>query len=130
MMAHFAKVEDGIVTSVLVVPDEEEHRGQDYLNELGIEGVWIKTSYNTSGNVHALGGTPLRKNFAGIGYSYDAEWDAFYPPSPFPSWTLDKESGVWEAPTPMPDDGGFYFWDETLGKWTLVVADTTDYEVE
>lgn len=97
-MAHYAKVEDGLVTSVLVVPDDETD-GQAYLHSLGLDGVWIQTSYNTRGNVHYDGGTALRYNYAGIGYLYDEVRDAFVAPEPEPfeggEWVLDDESLVW-----------------------------------
>jgi hypothetical protein len=90
-MAHFAKVEDGIVTSVLVVPDDHEAEGEAYLNGLGLEGRWIQTSYNTYGGVHAEDGTPLRYNYAGVGFAYDDVRDAFIPPRP----DLEPEDGMW-----------------------------------
>ena len=119
-MAHFAEVLDGIVTRVLVVPDEEEGRGQEYMAvDLGLGGIWVQTSYNTRAGVHATGGTPLRGNYAGIGYSYDSVNDLFYAPQPWPSWTLDLDTGQWEAPTPYPgdDDPPYYYWDEATTSW-------------
>ena len=110
-MAHFAKIENNIVTQVLVVPDNQEHRGQDYLaNDLGLGGTWIKTSYNTYGNVHKTGETPLRKNYASVGYEYDSHWDAFRQPKPFPSWKLNYETFLWEAPISKPEEEEGYFW--------------------
>lgn len=123
MMAHFAKIEDGIVTSVLVVPDEHESNGQAYLNGLGLDGTWLQTSYNTFGNVHygedgqPDGGLVLRYNYAGIGYTYDETRDAFISPQPFPSWTVDDETCLWQPPVPYPDDGGMYAWDEDSQSW-------------
>ena len=118
-MAHFAEIdENSIVTRVLVVADEQAERGQEFLaNDLGLGGVWKQTSYNTLGGVHKNGGTPLRKNYAGIGYTYDPVRDAFYAPKPFPSWTLNDETCLWEAPTPMPTDGKIYAWDEATTSW-------------
>ena len=117
-MAHFAKVEEGIVTQVIVIDDSVENRGQDFINnELGLEGTWLQTSYNTRANQHINGGTPLRKNYAGIGFSYDANLDAFIAPKPFDSWVLDEETCRWAAPVPYPDDGGEYHWDEEQGNW-------------
>ena len=83
-------------------------------------GQWIQTSYNTYGGVHKLGGTPLRKNYAGIGFTYDYEKDAFIPPKPFNSWTLNETTCLWEAPTPRPQDGKLYDWDETTTAWVEV----------
>ena len=104
-MSHFAKVENGIVTQVIVAE-------QDVI-DTGIFGHgWVQTSYNTQGGVHLLGGTPLRKNYAGVGYSYDETLDAFVPPKPFKSWTLNKDTCLWEAPTPMPVDGKIYEWND------------------
>ena len=118
-MAHFAKVENGIVTQVLVVGDDQEHRGQEFLaNDLGLGGTWIKTSYNTQGNVHSNGGTPLHKNYAGIGYNWDGV--GFYAPQPFPSWTKNAETYIWEAPVAYPTDGKLYSWNEAEQTWDEV----------
>ena len=117
-MAYFAEVNNGEVVRVLAVSDKNQHRGRDFLaNDLELGGTWIQTSYNTIGGVHTLGGTPLRKNYAGIGMIYDAERDAFYAPKPFASWTLDEETCLWEAPTPMPSDGKRYLWNEEELSW-------------
>lgn len=117
-MAYFARIENGIVTSVLAVSDAEEHRGQEFLAiDLGLGGTWIQTSYNTRAGVHTTGGIPLRKNYAGIGYSYDSELDAFIPPQPYPSWFLNPSTCCWEPPIPYPDDEHCYQWDETSQKW-------------
>ena len=117
-MAHFAEIDgNNIVISVLVVDNELEHRGEDYLaNELGLGGRWLQTSYNTHGGVHSLGGNPLRKNYAGIGYSYDPERDAFIPRRPYESWNLDEETCLWEAPVAMPTDVACR-WNEELQVW-------------
>jgi hypothetical protein len=119
MMAHFADVdENNIVVSVLVVPDSEEHRGQEYLlQDLGLGNRWIKTSYNTLHNQHNQGGTPLRYNFASVGFVYDEEKDAFIPPQPYPSWSLDWEVGDWFPPKPRPD--GEWVWSESEQDWVL-----------
>lgn len=122
-MAHFARVENNIVQEVLVVPDDQEHRGDLYLKlDLGLGGNWIKTSYNTIGGIHLMNGTPLRKNFAGIGYIYDQVWDAFMPPKPFDSWKLNYETFLWEPPTPMPPkrDGYLWKWAEGNKEWIEV----------
>lgn len=96
-MAHFARVENGIVTQVLVVPDSQEHRGHEYLSmDVGLGGMWYKTSYNTYGGVHNLGGTPYRKNYAGIGYTFDKNRNAFIPPKPDGNWVLNEQTCLWE----------------------------------
>lgn len=121
-MAHFAEVdENNIVLRVLVVDDLHESNGQEFLAEtLGLGGTWLKTSYNTHAGVHSNGGTPFRKNYAGIGYSYDEALDAFIAPKPYPSWVLDEETCTWEAPVAMPTDGGQYVWNEETTSWDLV----------
>ena len=118
-MSHFAEIDgEGTVLRVLVVADDKESRGQEFLaDDLGLGGTWKKTSYNTAGGVHSNGGTPFRKNFAGIGYKYDTEKDAFIPPKPFTSWILDEETCLWNAPTPMPTDDKMYVWDEPTTSW-------------
>jgi hypothetical protein len=123
-MAHFAEVDaNNIVTRVLVVDDLHEADGQNYLaNELGLGGTWIQTSYNTIGGKHTNGGTPLNKNYAGIGYTWDGT--GFAAPQPFPSWKLNADSYLWEAPTPMPTDGKLYTWDEPTLAWVEVAATT------
>jgi hypothetical protein len=123
-MAHFAEIdENNIVTRVLVVGDDQEHRGQEFLaDDLGLGGTWLKTSYNTQGGVHTLGGTPFRKNYAGIGYSYDSERNAFIPPKPFASWLLNEETCNWNAPVQMPvEEGKFFRWNEELLNWEELV---------
>jgi hypothetical protein len=111
-MSHFAKVVDGIVTQVIVAEPEFFQTFVD-----SSPGEWSQTSYNTHGGQHRNGGTPLRKNYAGIGYSYDRTKDAFIPPKPYPSWVLNEETCLWGAPTPMPTDDKFYEWDETTTSW-------------
>lgn len=120
-MAHFAEVdENNIVLRVLVVDDSQESNGQDFLaNTLGLGGTWIKTSYNTIGGVHSNGGTPLRKNYAGIGFTYDEALDAFIAPKPFASWILNETSCLWEAPVAMPTEGS-YTWNEETTSWDLI----------
>lgn len=111
-MAHFAKVKDGIVTKVIIAEPEFFETFVD-----SEPGEWIQTSYNTIGGVHVLGGTPLRKNFAAIGYTYDKTRDAFISPKPFPSWVLNEDRCSWEAPTTRPTDGKQYKWDENTTSW-------------
>jgi len=123
-MAHFAEVnEENIVTRVLVVDNSEENNGQVFLAEtFGLGGTWIKTSYNTFGGVHSNGGTPLRKNYAGIGYTYDSSRDAFIPPKPYASWLLNEDTCLWDAPTPMPvQEGKVFKWVEEDLNWQEVV---------
>jgi hypothetical protein len=116
-MAHFAQIdENNIVVNVIVAE-------QDVIDS-GIVGdptKWIQTSYNTHGGVHTLGGTPLRKNYAGIGMTYDPSRDAFISPKPFNSWILDENRCVWEPPIPRPDDKKIYIWDEETVSWIEVV---------
>lgn len=104
-MAHFAEIDkNNIVLRVIVVPNEQEHRGQEYLaNDVGLGGTWLKTSYNTYGGVHANGGTPFRKNYAGIGMTYDEQRDAFIAPQPDPSWVLNEQTCLWEDPNQPPE---------------------------
>jgi hypothetical protein len=116
-MAHFAKVVDGIVTQVIVAEPEFFDTFVD-----SSPGQWIQTSYNTIGGVHVNGGTPLRKNYAGIGYTYDAGRDAFIPPKPYTQWVLNETTCLWEAPTQIPEDGKRYRWDEQQGNWAEVPA--------
>jgi hypothetical protein len=124
-MAHYAFLDDNnVVTEVIVgnpeggLIDWESHYG-------AFRGQACKrTSFNTHGGVHATGGTPFRKNFAGIGYTYDRERDAFIPPKPFASWVLNEDTCLWDSPTPYPDDNNKYQWDETTLSWTLVEDDS------
>jgi hypothetical protein len=124
-MGHYAKVVDGKVSQVIVAE-------ADFFNTFvdSSPGQWIQTSYNTRGGVHyeANSNTPsadqakaLRKNYAGIGYSYDMTRDAFIPPKPFNSWVLDEQTCLWNAPTPMPTDGKAYEWDEATTSWKEIV---------
>jgi len=111
-MSHYAKVVNGIVQQVIVA---EAEFFQTFVDTS--PGEWIQTSYNTYGGQHKNGGTPLRKNYAGVGYTYDHTKDAFIPPKPFASWTLNEDTCLWDAPTSMPTDGKFYDWDETTTSW-------------
>lgn len=120
-MAHFAKVEDGFVTEVLVIEQDVIDTGA-----FGDPALWLQTSYNTRGGVHygpdgePDGGVPLRMNYAGVGFTYDRFRDAFIPPQPFPSWVLNEQTCLWDAPTAYPDDGKFYQWDEAAQQWIAV----------
>jgi hypothetical protein len=116
-MAHFAKVVDGKVSQVIVAEPEFFQTFVD-----SSPGEWIQTSYNTHGGVHATGGTPMRKNYAGIGFTYDRTKDAFIPPQPFASWVLDDNTCLWNAPVAMPQDGKVYNWDEATTAWVEVPA--------
>jgi hypothetical protein len=111
-MAHFAKVSNGIVVQVIVAEPEFFDTFVDTS-----AGQWIETSYNTYGGVHSLGGTPLRKNYAGVGYSYDNQRDAFIPPKPYASWTLNEDTCLWDAPVALPQDGKPYKWDDATTSW-------------
>jgi hypothetical protein len=112
-MAHFAEVDsNNTVVRVLVVPDDAEDRGQDYLaNDLGLGGTWVQTSYNAR----------IRKNYAGVGFTYDAERDAFIAPKPFDSWLLDEATCQWNAPVAYPTDGLMYQWNEEKKDWEAIV---------
>jgi hypothetical protein len=116
-MSHFAKVTDGKVTQVIVA---EKEFFDTYVDST--PGEWIQTSYNTQGGVHKLGGTPLRGNYAGIGYTYDRTNDVFYAPQPYASWVLNNTSWSWEAPVAMPTDDKRYTWDEAVKNWVEVAA--------
>ena len=123
-MAHFAKLGVGnkVLTVVVVHNDvaTTEQAGVDFLNKTyGTNDMWKQTSYNTYGGVHRYGGTPFRKNYAGIGFKYNESLDAFRPPQDFPSWILNEETCLWEAPVAKPDDGQKYDWNETTQQWDL-----------
>jgi hypothetical protein len=111
-MAHFAELDaDNVVVRVLVVPNDQENRGHDYLaTDLGLGGTWVQTSYNAT----------IRKNYAGMGYTYDSVRDAFIPPKPFDSWVLNEETCNWDAPVAYPTDGKMYSWDEATASWVEV----------
>ena len=133
-MSHFAKVENGIVTQVIVAE-------QDVINSgaFGDPASWVQTSYYTVAGYHVLGGTPLRKNYAGIGSLYDSTRDAFYAPQPYPSWVLDEQTCLWHAPVAYPIDGAssftvstypgeglkVYHWDESVVNWVETPAPIT-----
>ena len=112
-MSHFAQIdENNIVTRVIVIDQETVDTGL-----FGLPSSFVQTSYNTRGGVHVLGGTPLRKNYAGIGFTYDVDRDAFIPPRPFDSWTLNETTCNWESPVAMPTDGKVYDWHEDTLSW-------------
>ena len=129
-MASFAKIGlNNKVIEVLSVHNnelkdsngvEQENIGIDFLTKLTGWSIWKQTSYNTIGGVHNNGGTPFRKNNAGIGFTYDEDKDAFIPPKPFASWTLNEETCLWDPPVVKPDDGERYVWNESTTTWDIV----------
>lgn len=132
-MSHFAKIDPdtNLVTFVTVGRQEDDGREEELIARTG--DIYRQTSYNTYGGVHydPETGEPsddqskaLRFNYAGIGFTYDEERDAFIPPKPFESWVLDEDTCLWEAPVPYPEDGGYYTWNEELQEWTAVENET------
>ena len=116
-MAHYAFLdENNVVTEVIVGKDEGNFNWETQYGSFRGQAC-KRTSYNTSGGVHSGGGTPFRKNYAGIGYTYDEQRDAFIPPKPYPSWVLNEDTCLWGAPIPAPNDGKRYSWDETTTSW-------------
>ena len=125
-MAHYAKVENSIVTEVIVAE-------QDFIDSLPDKEKWVQTSYNTRGGKHYApnsniedDGTPIRYNYAGPGYTYDYGNDAFYAPQPYPSWTLNKTTYEWQAPIGYPNDGKDYIWNESSTSWKEITQ--TEFE--
>jgi hypothetical protein len=123
-MAHFAKLGVGnIVETVIVVSNDvaiTEQAGVDFINKLyNTRDVWKKTSYNTFGGEHSSGGTPFRKNYAGVGFQYDQQRDAFIPPKPFNSWILNENTCLWNAPIEYPQDDNEYIWNEQTLSWNI-----------
>lgn len=117
-MSHFAEIdENNVVIRVLVGDNSLPDEGKSWFEE-NLGGRWVQTSYNTRGGVHSLGGVPLRKNFAGEGYTFDEERDAFIPPRPFDSWTLNEETCNWDPPVPMPGIG--FEWNEEAQTWDRI----------
>lgn len=131
-MSHFAKIENGIVTFVTVGRQEDDGREQELCDRTG--DTYRQTSYNTRGGVHydPATGQPsadqskaLRKNYAGIGYTFDEVRDAFIPPQPYPSWLLDEDSCLWDAPVPYPSGDNFYVWDEETRSWVVLTGESS-----
>ena len=118
-MAHYAKVSNSLVTQVIVAEAEFFDTFVD-----SSPGEWIQTSYNTSGGVHSDGGAPLRKNYAGVGFTYDSVRDAFIAPQPYPSWTLNEDTCQWDSPVPYPTDDLMYSWDEDTTSWVEITGET------
>ena len=120
-MAHYAFLDDNNVVTEVITGKDETDTSHDWEQWYGnFRGqVCKRTSYNTQGGQHNMGGTPYRKNYAGIGYTYDAGRDAFIPPQPYASWTLDEDTCLWQAPVAYPTDGKFYVWDENILNWVL-----------
>jgi hypothetical protein len=129
-MASFAKIglNSKVIEILSVVNEvlhdsngvEQEAIGIDFLTKLTGWAIWKQTSYNTHGGIHKSGGTPFRKNHAGIGYTYDEDRDAFIPKKPYNSWILNEQTCLWNSPTPMPNDGKKYNWNETNLTWDLI----------
>ena len=118
-MAHWAEIDNNNSVIRVLVGDNNDPNGDEgyqwLLDNLG--GTWLKTSYNTIGGIHKSGGTPFRKNFASVGFTYDEVRDAFIPPKPFESWILNEDSCLWESPIPSPNDEKDYYWDESQVNW-------------
>jgi len=118
-MSHFAQIQNGIVTQVIVAE-------QDFIDSGAVGTGWIQTSYNTRGGIHygqdgqPDGGVALRGNYAGIGYTYDSINDVFYAPKPYPSWTISAPTWIWQAPTPYPNDENRYEWNEETVSWVQI----------
>ena len=112
-MSHFAHIDENDIVTLVIVAE------QDFINSgaVGDPNRWIQTSYNTFGGIHKNGGVPLRKNYAGIGYSYVKILDAFVPPKPFNSWILNVNTCLWDPPVQMPNDGKSYYWNEDSLSW-------------
>jgi hypothetical protein len=118
-MAHYAELNhENVVIQVIPGWDETVKSGMEQVYLLETGNIWKRTSYNTSGGKHPEG-RPFRKNYAGIGYKYDSQRDAFIPPQPFPSWTLNEDTCLWDPPVPMPTDGQIYNWDEATTSWVV-----------
>jgi len=116
-MAHFAKIDENNIVTTVVVAE------QDFIDSgvLGDPTKWIQTSYNTHAGEHKLGGTPLRKNYAGVGYTYDSNRDAFIPQKPYNSWTLNEQTCMWEPPVQLPSNDKEYSWNEADANWQEII---------
>jgi hypothetical protein len=127
-MAHYAFLDENNIVTEVIVGKHEGEQGVDWEAHYGnFRGqVCKRTSYNTCAGEHFNGGTPFRKNYAGIGYTYDVARDAFIPPQPYPSWTLDEDTCQWQSPVAMPRDGQRYAWDEITQTWHEVTEITPD----
>lgn len=115
-MAHYAEL-DGNNIVIRVIPGVDETKGGETIYSQFTGTVWKRTSYNTVQGKHLLGGVPFRKNYAGLGFYYDEQRDAFIPPKPYPSWILNEETCNWVSPVPFPNDGKKYRWDDPSGSW-------------
>lgn len=121
-MAHYAFLDENNTVVQVIVGKDEGNMDWEQFYSMQMGMACKRTSFNTIGGVHQLGGTPFRKNYAGIGFTYDPQRDAFIPPKPFASWVLNEDTCLWDAPTPMPTDGGMYQWDEATASWAVVEA--------
>ena len=121
-MAHWAEINDNNIVTRVVVMNNDEHydEGQQWLLD-NLGGTWIKTSYNTFGNTHKLGGTPLHKNYAGVGFIWDGI--GFKQEKPHPTWVLDEETYLWRPPVEYPNDGLFYYWEEETQEWKEIITE-------
>lgn len=119
-MAHYAFLDENNIVTEVIAGKDEGNMDWEIFYSMERGQACKRTSYNTIGGVHLYGGTPFRKNYAGIGYTYDEQRDAFIPPKPFDSWLLNEETCLWEAPVPYPDGENMYLWDEETTNWVLV----------
>ena len=122
-MAHYAFLDENNIVTEVIVGKDENTDGVDWEEWYGnFRGQTCKrTSYNTIANTHTLDGTPFRGNYAGIGFTYDTDNDVFIAPKPYDSWIIDEDTWTWKAPTPMPNDGNMYMWNEDTQSWDLIV---------
>lgn len=123
-MAHWAELDKNNTVIRVVVTDSNDPNGDEGYEWLktNLGGNWIKTSYNTIGGQHILGGEPLRKNFAGAGFKYDETRDAFIPPKTYASWVLNEDTCLWESPVPKPSESELYYWDEDTLSWKEIIT--------